>query len=139
MLTITPTLTIPDDEFAWTYVRAGGPGGQNVNKVSSKAVLRWNFDASPSIPPDIKARFRQREGGRITSTGDVLITSQRFRDQERNRQDCLEKLAALLQAAAVPPRRRKKTRPTKGSVERRLQAKKQRSGAKASRRHTGDD
>jgi ribosome-associated protein len=139
MLSITPSLSIPDEEFAWTYVRAGGPGGQNVNKVSSKAVLRWNFTASPSIPDDVKARFRQREGGRITSTGDILITSQRFRDQERNRQDCLQKLAALLQGAVTPPRRRKKTRPTRGSVEARLRAKKQRSGAKASRRSIGDD
>jgi ribosome-associated protein len=139
MLTITPSLVIPDDEFTWTYVRAGGPGGQNVNKVSSKAVMRWNVLASPSIPADVKARFQQREGGRITSTGDILITSQRFRDQERNRQDCLEKLAALLRAAATAPRRRKRTRPTKGSIEARLRAKKQRSGSKASRRMPSED
>ncbi len=139
MLIVTPTLAIPDSEFAWTYVRASGPGGQNVNKVSSKAVLRWNVLASPSLPPEIKARFGQREAGRITSTGDVLITSQRFRDQERNRQDCLEKLAALVRAATLVPRRRKRTRPTRGSVEARLRAKKQRSGIKSARRHSSDD
>lgn len=139
MLVVTPTLAIPDDEFSWTYVRAGGPGGQNVNKVSSKAVLRWSLSASPSVPAEIKARLRQREGGRITNTGDVLITSQRFRDQERNRQDCLEKLAVLLGAAAVTPRRRKRTRPTRGSVEARLRDKKQRSGAKAGRKRPSDD
>jgi ribosome-associated protein len=139
MLSVTPTLTIPDDEFGWTYVRAGGPGGQNVNKVSSKAVLRWNLAASPSVPADVKARFQKREGGRITNTGDILITSQRFRDQERNRQDCLEKLVLLLRAAAVAPRRRKSTRPTRGSVEARLREKKQRSGAKASRKQQSRD
>jgi ribosome-associated protein len=139
MLIITPTLAIPDEEFSWTYARAGGPGGQNVNKVSSKAILRWNVATSPSIPPEVRARFRAAEGGRITTTGDVLITSQRYRDQERNRQDCLEKLAALLLAATIVPRRRKRTKPTKGSVEARLRDKKQRSGAKASRRRMGED
>jgi ribosome-associated protein len=139
MLVVTPTLSIPDDEFSWTYVRASGPGGQNVNKVSSKAVLRWNLTSSPSVPPDVKARLQLHEGGRITITGDIVLTSQRFRDQERNREDCLEKLAAMLLAATVVPRRRKKTRPTRGSIEARLRAKKQRAGAKAARRRPMDE
>lgn len=139
MLIVTPSLAVPDDEFSWTYVRAGGPGGQNVNKVSSKAVLRWNLAASPSVPPEVKARLQMREGGRITNTGDIVLTSQRFRDQERNRQDCLEKLSAMLLAATVVPRRRKRTRPTRGSVEARIREKKQRAGAKAARRRPVDD
>lgn len=139
MLIVTPTLAIPDDEFSWTYARAGGPGGQNVNKVSSKAVLRWNLLASPSVPAEVKVRLQQREGGRITNTGDVVIASQRFRDQERNRQDCLEKLAAILRAATVVPRRRKRTRPTRGSIEARLREKKQRAGAKAGRKRPVED
>jgi ribosome-associated protein len=139
MLIVTPSLTIPDDEFSWTYVRASGPGGQNVNKVSSKAVLRWNISASPSVPPDVKARMQLREAGRITNTGDLVITSQRFRDQERNRQDCLEKLSAIVLAATVVPRRRKATRPTRGSIESRLRDKKQRAGAKAGRKRPADE
>src|SRR5215472_8451679 len=85
MLEISDRLRIPEDEFSWTFVRSGGPGGQNVNKVASKAVLRWNVVASPSLSDDIKARLQQQQRRRITGDGDLLITSQRYRDQERNR------------------------------------------------------
>ena len=134
MLEINDRLRIPDEEFTWTFVRSGGPGGQNVNKVASKAVLRWNVVASPSLPEDIKERLRQQQSRRLTNDGDLLLTSQRYRDQERNRLDCLEKLAEMLRAAAVRPKVRRKTKPSRGSKERRLAAKKRRSALKESRR-----
>ena len=139
MLIVGPELAIPECEFSWSFVRAGGPGGQNVNKVASKAVLRWNLMASPSVPAEVKIRLAAREPGRLTTAGEILVTSQRFRDQERNRQDCLEKLASMLRAAAVAPRRRKKTRPSRGSIERRLQTKRRRSGTKSTRQRPDAD
>jgi ribosome-associated protein len=134
MLEINDCLRISEEEFSWTFVRSGGPGGQNVNKVASKAVLRWNVAASPSLPDDIKARLQQQQRRRITNDGDLLLTSQRYRDQERNRLDCLEKLVAMLQAAAVTPKKRRKTKPSHASREHRLAAKKRRSALKSSRR-----
>lgn len=134
MLEINTHIRLPDDEFSWSFVRSGGPGGQNVNKVASKAVLRWNVVASPSLPEDIKSRLRQQQRRRVTADGDLLITSQRYRDQERNRLDCLDKLAEMLRAAAVVPKARRKTKPSRGSQERRLAAKKRRSALKAARR-----
>ncbi len=134
MLEVTPQLRIPDSEFVWSYVRASGPGGQNVNKVASKAVLRWDLAASPSLPADVKARLRAREANRVTAEGELVLTSQRHRDQERNRQDCLDKLREMIARAAARPKVRRKTKPTRGSQERRLQAKKHRSGTKAGRR-----
>ena len=134
MLEISDRLRIPDEEFTWSFVRSGGPGGQNVNKVASKALLRWNVVASPSLPDDIKARLQQQQRSRITGEGDLLLTSQRYRDQERNRLDCLEKLAEMLRAASVVPKKRRKTKPSRGAHERRLAAKKRRSALKSSRR-----
>jgi ribosome-associated protein len=134
MLEISDRLRISEEEFSWSFVRSGGPGGQNVNKVASKAVLRWNVVASPSLPDDIKARLQQQQRSRITSEGDLLLTSQRYRDQERNRLDCLEKLAQMLRAASVVPKKRRKTKPSRGARERRLAAKKRRSALKSSRR-----
>lgn len=134
MLEINDRIRIPDDEFSWSFVRSGGPGGQNVNKVASKAVLRWNIVASSSLPDDIKNRLRQQQRRRVSADGDLLITSQRYRDQERNRLDCLDKLGEMLRAAAVVPKARRKTKPSRGSQERRLAAKKRRSALKAARR-----
>lgn len=134
MLEINDRLRIPDDEFSWTFVRSSGPGGQNVNKVASKAVLRWNVVASPSIPDDVKARLQQQQRRRISSSGDLLLSSQRYRDQERNRLDCLDKLAEMIRAAATVPKTRRKTKPSRGARERRLAAKKRRSALKSSRR-----
>jgi ribosome-associated protein len=136
---IADGLQIPDAELHWSFVRAGGPGGQNVNKVASKAVLRWNVVRSPSLPAGVRERFLAQQGGRLTSAGDLLLTSQRFRDQERNRQDCLDKLRELVRRALVPPRPRRPTRPTRGSREARLRAKRRRSGVKASRRAPADE
>ena len=139
MLEINAHLRIPDDELEWSYVRSGGPGGQNVNKVASKAVLRWNLAASPSLPEDVKARLRARQANRITAEGDLVLTSQRYRDQERNRQDCLDKLREMIAEAAVRPKARRKTKTTRGSQEARLRAKKRRAATKAGRRRGAEE
>ena len=137
MLIITPELRIPLREFQFTFARSGGPGGQNVNKVSSKATLRWPVVHSPSLPEPVRTRLLEKTGASVTATGDLLITSQRFRDAGRNVADCLEKLRALVAAAARPVRRRRPTRPTRGSVQRRLETKRQRARAKQRRRPGG--
>jgi ribosome-associated protein len=134
MLEITGRLQIPDSELSWTFVRSSGPGGQNVNKVASKAVLRWQMAANTSLPEEVKVRVRSLQPNRITVDGEVLVQSQRFRDQERNRQDCLDKLRDLVRQAAVRPRPRKATRPTRAARETRLQTKRRRGQIKAGRR-----
>jgi ribosome-associated protein len=139
MLEVTPTIRIPLDEFEWSFARSGGPGGQNVNKVSSKAILRWPFEASPSVPPDVKARFRTAFGNRLTTEGDFVLSSEATRDQARNREDCLEKLATMLRSAATPPKLRRKTKPSKASKRRRVADKRHSSGIKAGRRKPGGD
>lgn len=139
MLDINDRIRIPDEELSWSFVRSGGPGGQNVNKVASKAVLRWNLDASLSLPADVKARLREQQRQRITNDGDLLLTSQRYRDQERNREDCEEKLRQMVLRALTPPKPRKKTKPTRGAKERRLAAKRHRAATKAIRRHRGEE
>src|SRR5262245_5895707 len=107
MLEVSPSIRIPLDEFEWSFARSGGPGGQNVNKVSSKAILRWNFAGSSSVPDEVKTRFRERFPSRITTEGELVISSEITRDQGRNREDCLEKLAAMLRSAAVRPKARR--------------------------------
>lgn len=134
MLVVNDAIQIPDEEFDWSYARSGGPGGQNVNKVASKAVLRWDVAGSPSVPASVKERFRQLFRRRLTSAGELVLSGQRFRDQERNRQDCLEKLAELIRQAATVPEIRRPTKPTKGSKQRRLADKRRQSAAKAARR-----
>jgi ribosome-associated protein len=131
---INDRLRIPDEEFAWSFVRSGGPGGQNVNKVASKAVLRWDLAASPSVPDDVKSRLRTQQRRRVTGEGELVLSSQRYRDQERNRQDCLDKLREMVLAAATPPTPRRPTKPSRGARERRLQEKRLRSGRKTARR-----
>ena len=134
MLEVTERLSIPEDEWTWTYARSGGPGGQNVNKVASKAVLRWAMAASPSVPPEVKARLATAHPAHTTLEGEFLVTSQRYRDQERTREDCLAKLAAMLRRAATPPTVRKATKPSKGAKRRRLADKKHNADRKADRR-----
>jgi ribosome-associated protein len=132
-------MRIPDGELRWSFVRAGGPGGQNVNKVASKAVLRWNVLASPSVTAEVKERLRAQQRGRMTNEGELIITSQRFRDQERNRIDCLEKLSSAIVRASVRPKPRKPTRPTRGSREARLQDKRRRASIKSRRRRPAEE
>jgi ribosome-associated protein len=134
MLAVNEQIRIPETEFAWSFVRSGGPGGQNVNKVASKAVLRWHLAASPSLPERVKLRLRARQRKRVTDAGELVLSSQRYRDQERNRADCLEKLRAMILDAAFEPKPRKETRPTRGSRERRLAQKRRRAGVKSARR-----
>jgi ribosome-associated protein len=133
MLRLTPEIQIPLKEIQFSYTRSSGPGGQNVNKVSSKAVLRWDLLHSPSIKLEVKQRFQEQFPTRLTTEGFVVLTSDRFRDRLRNQEDCLEKLGQLLLAVAYPPKKRKKTRPTRASVLRRRDSKKRQSEKKQSR------
>jgi ribosome-associated protein len=121
-------------ELHWQFARAGGPGGQNVNKVSSKAVLRWDFAASAAIPDSIKNRIRELRPHWIKDDRELLITSTRFRDQLRNREDCIAKLDDLLAQAASRPKIRRPSRPTRASRETRLRNKKHRARRKEARR-----
>lgn len=126
-------LAIPDAELEFTFVRSSGPGGQAVNKVSSKAQLRWNAAGSGALPPEVKARFLERFAGRLTQDGDLLLTSDRFRDRLQNRQDCLDKLRELVLSVARPPKARKKTRPGRGARERAKRSKQAHSQKKRAR------
>jgi ribosome-associated protein len=131
---ITDGVTIPEDELTWTFARSGGPGGQNVNKVSSKAILRWSLAANTSLPADVKQRLHALQRRRITTEGDLLIQGQRFRDQGDNVADCREKLREMVLQALHPPKPRRPTKPSRGAKLRRLAAKKQQSQRKAGRR-----
>lgn len=139
MIEINEQIRIPESELEWSFVRSGGPGGQNVNKVASKAVLRWDLAASPSVPDDVKSRLLARERKRINANGVLIVSSQRFRDQERNRGDCLDKLRQLLLQAATVPRPRRPTRPTRSSQQARLTAKRRRSAVKVGRRKPAEE
>jgi ribosome-associated protein len=134
MLEVNDRIQIPDSEFTFAFSRSGGPGGQNVNKVCSRALLTWDVTRSPSIPQDVRERFLIRFRRRINNEGMLLITSQRYRDQGRNTQDCLGKLVEMLLAVAVAPTKRKASVPSRGAKQRRLNDKHVRSDRKQSRR-----
>lgn len=125
-----PGARVDAGELEVTYVRSSGPGGQNVNKTASKAVVRWNVRSSAALREDVRARFLVRFASRITAAGDILVTSDRHRDQPRNLEDCLAKLDAMVAEVAVAPRKRRPTRPGAGARERRLTAKKTRGAVK---------
>ena len=123
-LEINSRFRIPLSEFEFAFVRSSGPGGQNVNKVSSKAQLRWRPLESPSIPEELRFRVLSKLTPQLTVDGDLLVMSQLYRDQPRNREDCLDKLKAILQSALIVAKVRKKSKPTRASNTRRLKAKK---------------
>ena len=131
-LVINENLSIPEDHLQWSYARSSGPGGQNVNKVNSKATLRWTLpdDFLPAAPMN---RFRKLAQRYITTEGDVVIQSQQFRDQVQNIDSCREKLKVLIIAALIQPKRRVATKPTKSSKRRRLDDKKIQSDKKKTR------
>ncbi len=132
-LEITPAFSIPAAEIELTYVRSSGPGGQNVNKVSSKAVLRWNM-ASSCLSDEARKRFAELFPSHVTEGGEVILTAQRFRDAPKNRDDCLEKLRRMARKALEKPKKRIPTKPTRGSIRRRLAEKAKHSVKKALRR-----
>lgn len=135
----TRRIAIPLRELRFQYARSSGAGGQNVNKVETKATLRWAVAESTALPAAVRARFLARHARRITRDGELVLSSQRFRDRGRNVADCIEKLHALLDEVAVAPRKRRPTKPTRAAKERRLEHKRRRSSLKAARRRPGDE
>src|SRR5262245_30048437 len=133
MLQITADIAIDEAEIEERFIRASGPGGQNVNKLASAVQLRFDVRRSPSLPDDMRARMETLAGQRLTRDGVLVITAQRHRTQERNRQDALDRLIELAQRAAVRPTPRRPTRPTLGSRERRLEGKRRRASIKGLR------
>jgi ribosome-associated protein len=137
-LSITPRLSIPLAELELSFVRSGGPGGQNVNKVASKAVLRFDLSGSSSLPEPARERALQRLAGRLTKKGELILTCDVHRDQGRNREAVVERFRALLADAVRPAKKRRPTKPTAASKERRLAAKKARARRKRERSRLGD-
>ena len=133
MLEITPAVAIEESELSERFVRASGPGGQNVNKVATAVELRFDVARSPAISEEVKQRLRAIAGTRMSADGVLTIDARRYRTQPQNRADARERLAELVRQALVKPRRRRKTRPTKNSVERRIQSKQKRSQTKRAR------
>ncbi|HEY7382376.1 MAG TPA: alternative ribosome rescue aminoacyl-tRNA hydrolase ArfB [Beijerinckiaceae bacterium] len=134
MITVTDAIAIDEREITESFVRASGPGGQNVNKVASAVQLRFDVRTSRSLPDDVAIRLMKLAGSRLTQDGVLVITAQRFRSQERNREDALERLLDLIRTAAVAPVKRRKTKPTKAAKQRRLESKSRRSRIKTLRR-----
>ena len=134
MIPITSRIAIDESELSESFIRASGPGGQNVNKLATAVQLRFNVRASPSLPDDVRVRLERLAGSRLTRDGYLVIIAQRHRMQGRNREDALERLIDLIRRAAVAPRVRRPTRPTKASRQRRVEAKKHRAGVKQMRR-----
>ena len=138
MLEVSPTLTIDDSELEERFVRASGPGGQNVNKVATAVELRFDAANSLKISDDVRERLRAIAGTRMTSEGVLVIDARRHRTQAQNREDARQRLADLLRQALVKPKRRRKTKPSKASVEKRVQSKKRRGDTKRRRGRVSD-
>jgi ribosome-associated protein len=134
MIRITDSIALDEREIEESFIRASGPGGQNVNKLATAVQLRFDVRGSPSLPNAVSVRLQKLAGSRLTKEGVLVITAQRYRTQERNRQDALDRLIELIREAAVPPKPRRATRPTPASKRERLDSKKRRSGIKQMRR-----
>lgn len=134
MLVINDQISIPLREFQFTYSRSGGPGGQNVNKVNSRVQLHWDLSKTTSVPADILVRLKRQHKRRISADDQLYLASQRFRDQGRNVADVLNKLAEMIRAAAIPPKKRKPTRITPHQKQRRLDNKRRQSEKKQGRK-----
>jgi ribosome-associated protein len=136
-LIITPDIVIPDEELEWKFIRSSGPGGQNVNKVSSAAQLKFLLPQNSSLPVNVRNRLRRLAGQKLIDDGSILFKSMSERSQEGNRRAALGRLEALIRAALVEPKIRRKTRPTKASKERRIDSKKRRGATKSGRGGAG--
>ena len=134
MIRVTGKISIDEREISESFVRASGPGGQNVNKLSTAVQLRFDVRGAPSLPAEVRARLERLAGSRLTRDGVLVITAQRHRTQARNRQDALDRLIDLIRRAATPPTPRRPTKPTAGSRERRIESKKRRAKVKGLRR-----
>jgi ribosome-associated protein len=134
MIQVTPSIALDERELEERFVRASGPGGQNVNKVSTAVQLRFDVARSPSLPEDVRRRLLRLGGQRVSGDGVLTIDARRYRTQERNRQDALDRLLELVRRAAERPKPRKRTVPSAGAKRRRLEAKRERAGTKRSRR-----
>ncbi len=134
MIQITADIAINDNEFHWDFIRSAGPGGQNVNKVATAVQLRFDVNHCRTLPDDLRARLRHFAGRRLTKDGILIIEAKRFRTQEKNRSDAIERLVKLLQRAAVPPKPRRRTKTPLQVKEKRLMKKRQHSEAKKRRR-----
>ena len=140
MIRVTPSISLAEDEIVESFHRASGPGGQNVNKVETAVMLRFDVRASPNLPERVRTRLERLAGRRLTQEGMLVLTCQQYRSQDRNRQTVLEMLIDLIREAAKPPPPiRRPTRPTKGSKERRLEGKSQRAEIKRGRGRPGTD
>ena len=139
VIRVTDAIAIGEEELSEAFIRASGPGGQNVNKVATAVQLRFDVRRSPSLPEPVKERLGRLAGARMTKGGEIVIEAQRFRTLERNRADALERLMALIRQAAATPKKRRPTRPTLASKEERLKAKAKRSQRKTARAKPGPD